>query len=153
MLGDITAADEIYIVTAERMRRSIDGLCAIVEDQLHMEPRRSALYLFCGKRCDRIKALLWESDGFVLLYKRMEVQGRFRWPRNQLEVKQLTWQQFDWLMSVLKSNNQKHSNLRNDRVKSLCQPTKMESFPHPVSYLQSLVNTGCPVLFRLLFME
>ena len=31
----------------------------------------------------------------------MEVQGRFRWPRNQLEVKQLTWQQFDWLMSGL----------------------------------------------------
>ena len=80
---------------------SIDGLCAIVEDQLHMDPRRSTLYLFCGKRCDRIKALLWESDGFVLLYKRMEVQGRFRLSRNQLEVKQLTWQQFDWLMSGL----------------------------------------------------
>ena len=91
MLGDITAADEIYIVTGRTdMRKSIDGLCAIVEDQHHMYPRRSALYLFCGKRCDRIKALLWESDGFVLLYKRMEVQGRFRWPRNQLEVKQLT---------------------------------------------------------------
>ena len=102
MLGDITDADEIYIVTGRTdMRKSIDGLCAIVEDQLHMDPRRSALYLFCGKRCDRIKALLWESDGFVLLYKRMEVQGRFRWPRNQLEVKQLTWQQFDWLMSGL----------------------------------------------------
>lgn len=64
MLGDITAADEIYIVTGRTdMRKSIDGLCAIVEDQLHMDPRRSALYLFCGKRCDRIKALLWESDG------------------------------------------------------------------------------------------
>ena len=63
MLGDITAADEIYIVTGRTdMRKSIDGLCAIVEDQLHMDPRRSALYLFCGKRCDRIKALLWESD-------------------------------------------------------------------------------------------
>ena len=150
MLGDITAADEIYIVTGRTdMRKSIDGLCAIVEDQLHMDPRRSALYLFCGKRCDRIKALLWESDGFVLLYKRMEVQGRFRWPRNQLEVKQLTWQQFDWLM---KSNNQKHSNLPNDRVKPLCQPTKMESFPHPVSCLQSLVNTGFSASFSLLFM-
>lgn len=56
MLGDITAADEIYIVTGRTdMRKSIDGLCAIVEDQLHMDPRRSALYLFCGKRCDRIK--------------------------------------------------------------------------------------------------
>ena len=108
MLGDITAADEIYIVTGRTdMRKSIDGLCAIVEDQLHMDPRRSALYLFCGKRCDRIKALLWESDGFVLLYKRMEVQGRFRWPRNQLEVKQLTWQQFDWLMSGLEMEQQR----------------------------------------------
>ena len=59
------------------------------------------LDVYKRQRCDRIKALLWESDGFVLLYKRMEVQGRFRWPRNQLEVKQLTWQQFDWLMSGL----------------------------------------------------
>ena len=47
MLGDITAADEIYIVTGRTdMRKSIDGLCAIVEDQLHMDPKRSALYLF-----------------------------------------------------------------------------------------------------------
>ena len=52
MLGDIAAADELYIVTGYTdMRKSIDGLCAIVEDQFHMDPRRSALYLFCGKRC------------------------------------------------------------------------------------------------------
>ena len=76
MLGDITVADEIYIVTNYTdMRKSIDGLCALVEEQLKMDPRRSALYLFCGKRCDRIKALLWESDGFVLLYKKWKFKG------------------------------------------------------------------------------
>lgn len=102
MLGDITAADELYIITGYTdMRKSIDGLYAIVEDQLHMDPRKKALYLFCGKRCDRVKALLWEGDGFVLLYKRIEVQGRFRWPRNSMEVRRLTWQQFNWLMSGL----------------------------------------------------
>ena len=102
MLGDITVADEIDIVTNYTdMRKSIDGVCAIIENQLNMNPRCSALYLFCGKSCDRIKALLWESDGFVLLYKRIEVKGRFRWPRNAQEVRQLTWQQFDWLMSGL----------------------------------------------------
>ena len=50
MLGDITAADELYIVTGYTdMRKSIDGLCAIVEQQLHMDPRCSALYLFLRK--------------------------------------------------------------------------------------------------------
>ena len=83
------------------MRKSIDGLCAIIEDKLKMNPRKSALYLFCGRRCDRIKAILWEQNGFVMLYKRLEVHGRFRWPRNSSEVQLLTWQQFDWLMSGL----------------------------------------------------
>ena len=47
MLGDITAADEIYIVTGRTdMRKSIDGLCAIVEDQLHMDPRRLIMSLY-----------------------------------------------------------------------------------------------------------
>ena len=102
MLGDISAVDEIYIVCGYTdMRRSIDGLCGIVQERLRMDPRRSALYLFCGRRCDRIKALLWERDGFLLLYKRMEVQGRFRWPRNSEEAKAISWQQFDWLMSGL----------------------------------------------------
>ena len=102
MLGDITAVDEIYIVCGYTdMRLSIDGLCAIVEHQLHMDPRKSAVYLFCGRRCDRIKLLMWDRDGFLLLYKRMEVEGRFRWPRNQTEARLLTWQQFDWLMSGL----------------------------------------------------
>ena len=103
MLGDITAADEIYIVCGYTdMRKSIDGLCGIIRDVLHMNPYRSALYLFCGRRTDRLKALLWEQDGFVLLYKRLAVEhGRFRWPRNASEARQLTWQQFDWLMSGL----------------------------------------------------
>lgn len=102
MLGDISAVDDLYVICGRTdMRKSIDGLCAIIENQLKMDPRRSALYLFCGRRCDRIKALLWEGDGFVLLYKRMEAEGRFQWPRNQTEAKKLTWQQFDWLMSGL----------------------------------------------------
>ena len=103
MIGDITVADEIYIVCGYTdMRKSIDGLCAIVEDKLHMDPRRSAIFLFCGRRADRIKILMWEPDGFVLLYKRLSaVQGRYRWPRNRDEVRNLTWREFDWLMSGL----------------------------------------------------
>ena len=101
MIGDITVADEIYIVCGYTdMRKSIDGLCAIVEDMLHMDPKRSAIFLFCGRRCDRLKILLWEPDGFVLLYKRLTaVQGRYRWPRNKDAVRNLSWREFDWLLS------------------------------------------------------
>ena len=71
MLGDITGVDEIYVICGRTdMRKSIDGLCAIIRDQLNMEPdHANALYLFCGRRCDRIKALFHEPTGFVLLYK------------------------------------------------------------------------------------
>ena len=101
MIGDITAADEIYIVCGYTdMRKSIDGLCAIVEDKLHMDPKSRALFLFCGRRSDRFKMLLWESDGFILFYKRLSAeQGRYRWPRTKDEVRNLSWREFDWLLA------------------------------------------------------
>ena len=74
MLGDISLATNIYIVTGYTdMRKSIDGLCAIVVNQLKEEPDGSSLYMFCGKRCDRIKVLLREPDGYALLYKKLDV--------------------------------------------------------------------------------
>ena len=102
MLADISQVDSIYIVCGRTdMRKQIDGLCAIIEDKLHMGKDDNALFLFCGRRHDRIKTILYEKDGIVLLYKRLSVDGRFRWPRNHEEIRQLTWQQFDWLMSGL----------------------------------------------------
>ena len=102
MIGDISAASEIYIVTGYTdMRKSIDGLCAIIEHEFHMDPNRPSLYLFCGRRCDRIKLLLWEPTGFVLLYKRLSGTGRYQWPRSRAEARSLTWQEFDWLTSGL----------------------------------------------------
>lgn len=108
MIGDITTATEIYIVTGYTdMRKSIDGLCDIIRNDFHMDPGRPVLYLFCGKRCDRIKLLLWEPTGFVLLYKRLSTTGRYRWPRDKSEVRNLTWQEFDWLISGLDLNQPK----------------------------------------------
>lgn len=54
------------------MRRGINGLAAQVQQQYRLNPRMQAVFLFCGKRSDRFKALFWDGDGFVLLYKRME---------------------------------------------------------------------------------
>ena len=101
MLGDITIAREIYLACGYTdMRKSIDGLAAVVQQQFNLNPFQPALFLFCGKRCDRLKALLWEGDGFVLLYKRLE-SGRFQWPRTESECRPITWQEFRWLMEGL----------------------------------------------------
>ncbi len=71
MLGDISGLEKIYIVCCySDMQKSIDRLCAVIEDQLNMDPSSSALFLFCGRRRDRIKAVFRETDGFVLIYKR-----------------------------------------------------------------------------------
>lgn len=103
MLADITRVDRIYIVCGYTdMRKAIDGLVAIIQNQLQMDPSGNSLFLFCGRRADRIKALLKEPDGYVLIYKRLTaVQGRYRWPRKASEVRNLTWKEFDWLMSGL----------------------------------------------------
>lgn len=82
------------------MRRQIDGLAATIVEEYDMNIYDDAVFLFCGGRRDRFKALYWERDGFILLYKRLE-NGRLKWPRDQQEIKQLTSQQLRWLLEGL----------------------------------------------------
>ena len=101
MLSDFTKAGKIYIACGYTdLRRGIDGLATIVQKQFQLDPFTNSLFLFCGRRCDRIKALYWENDGFVLLYKRLET-GAYQWPRTEAEARQLTSQQYRWLMEGL----------------------------------------------------
>lgn len=102
MLGDLSGVAKVYLVTGYTdMRRSIDGLMATIRDTYEMDPYSNSLFLFCGRRCDRLKALHFDKDGFVLLYKRLDGNGRFQWPRNSDEVRTLTRQEFRWLMEGL----------------------------------------------------
>ena len=101
MLNDFTGADRVYIACGYTdLRKGIDGLASMVQQQFHLDPFTNTLFLFCGKRRDRIKALYWEKDGFVLLYKRLE-KGAYQWPRKQSDVRELTPQQYRWLMEGL----------------------------------------------------
>lgn len=101
MLGDISRAEQIYVACGYTdLRKSIDGLSVLVQQSFQLDPFSNALFLFCGRRCDRLKALYWEGDGFVLLYKRLE-QGRFQWPRTENEARRITPQQFRWLTEGL----------------------------------------------------
>ena len=101
MLSDFTGADRVYIACGYTdLRRGIDGLAAIVQQQFNLDPFTNTLFLFCGRRRDRIKALYWEGNGFVLLYKRLE-SGSFQWPRKESEARVFTPQQYRWLMEGL----------------------------------------------------
>ena len=96
MLKELTNTKTYIVCGYTDMRRSIDGLAAIVKQNYGLEPCSGSLFLFCGKQ----KALLWEGDGFLLLYKRLD-NGSFQWPRNNAEAKLLTHEQYIWLMQGL----------------------------------------------------
>jgi transposase len=61
------------------MRKSIDGLYAIVKEELEEDAYSGHLFVFVSRRCDRVKILTWDKGGFVLVYKRLE-RGQFKLP-------------------------------------------------------------------------
>ena len=99
MLKNATGFRHIYLRCGYTdLRRGIDGLAMTIKGELGLDPyAQDSIYLFCGRRADRIKALVYEGDGFTLLYKRL-ADGRFQWPRNESEVRDLTQEQFQALM-------------------------------------------------------
>lgn len=104
------SADHIYLACGHTdMRKQIDGLAALVLTKFELTPQDSALFLFCGRKKDRIKGLLWDGTGFLLLYKRLE-NGRFQWPNSPDELHEISLQQYRWLTEGL----------------SICQPKAIQ---------------------------
>ena len=99
MLKGAAGFNHIYLACGfTDMRRGIDGLATLIGSKFNLNPYMTdTIFLFCGKRGDRIKALVYEGDGFVLMYKRLS-DGRYQWPRNSSEVKDLTSEEFHRLM-------------------------------------------------------
>lgn len=80
------------------LRKGIDGLAQIIGARYDLNPfEKGTLFLFCGRRSDRMKGLLWMGNGFLLLYKRFE-DGSLSWPRTQEEAADLNEEQFRLLM-------------------------------------------------------
>ncbi len=122
MLGDTSRVEKIYIACGHTdMRKAIDGLAALVEQNFKLSPYENSLFLFCGRRRDRIKALYWEGDGFLLLYKRLEC-GSFQWPNDPEEVKTITKQELRWLLEGLSIKQPKA--VKKLKIKSIIQSIK-----------------------------
>ena len=100
MLNNASGYKKKYIACGYTdLRQGIDGLAATIRQTLEIDPfQKNVLFMFCGRKPDKIKCLEWKGDRFVLVYKRL-LDGRYQWPRTRNEVMDMTQEQFDWLMS------------------------------------------------------
>ena len=81
------------------MRKQINGLMTIVKDSFDLDPFDKALFIFCNRSRNRLKALEWDEDGFWLYFKRLE-KGKFRWPKpGETSVMTLTTDELSVLLS------------------------------------------------------
>lgn len=97
------------------MRKSIDGLSVLVEQEMALSSNMEALFVFCNRGRDKIKLLCWERNGFIVWYKRLEKQ-RFRWPKSD-DTLSLTGQELNWLLDGFDIfNNRPHQSLYFDSV-------------------------------------
>lgn len=98
------------------LRKGIDGLAMIIGDKYKQNPfEKGTLFLFCGQRSDRIKGLLWQGTGFLLLYKRFE-DGRLSWPQTTQEAAELTEEQFHYLMPGLNPLDPKAKDVKPGKI-------------------------------------
>jgi len=91
----------IYLaVGSTDMRKAINGLSIMVEDQLEMDPFSGSLFVFCNRRRNMIKILYWDRNGFCLWHKRLE-KHFFTWPESREQILQIDPRQLSWLLEGL----------------------------------------------------
>lgn len=85
---------------ATDLRKSIDGLSAMVSVQFELDPFADQWFVFCNRRQNKLKILRWEHNGFWLHYRRLE-RGRFRWPDHSDKTMLIDRRQLRWLLDGL----------------------------------------------------
>ena len=93
----IVPSGAVRVLVATRpvdFRKGMDGLAALVRESLGSDPYSGVIYVFRAKRADRVKLLLWDGTGLVLVAKRLE-KSSFRWPRISVSDSPITL--FRWL--------------------------------------------------------
>lgn len=88
------------------MRRSFDGLCGLVRNNMLGDPSSGVVYMFFNRDRNRVKLLHWQQGGFVLYYKRLE-EGVFHVPRykNENGVIRLSYAQLVLLIDGISIKN------------------------------------------------
>ena len=99
----IVPPTSVRVLVATRpvdFRKGMDGLAALVQEELKADPFSGVIYVFRAKRADRVKLLFWDGTGVCLLAKRLE-GSKFRWPRIEDGVMRLSPAQLSALLEGL----------------------------------------------------
>jgi transposase len=100
MLNDFHT-DHVYLASGSTdMRKSIDGLAALVQESFGLDPFSPGLFVFCNKERNKLKILFWDHNGFWLYYRRLE-RGRFQWPAENTKLVTISYRELRWLLDGL----------------------------------------------------
>lgn len=103
MLKEFCNCRSLYMACGSTdLRKNVDGLSILVKQEFGLDPFADSLFLFCNRNRNRLKALLWDKNGFILLYKRLDGHGaRFQWLAEPSEARGITTQQLELLLEGL----------------------------------------------------
>jgi transposase len=97
----LPSGTRIYLaVGSTDMRKAINGLSILVQDELALDPLSGHLFAFCNRKRNMVKILYWDRNGFCLWHKRLE-KHHFTWPASRDQVLQLDARQLNWLLEGL----------------------------------------------------
>jgi transposase len=100
MLNELSTRQVYLACGCTDLRKSIDGLAALVQEGLGLNPFSPCLFVFCNRERNKLKLLYWEHNGFWLFYRRLE-RGTFQWPKDQRDTVTVTTRELLWLLDGL----------------------------------------------------
>jgi transposase len=100
MLG-LSPATKIFLAAGVTdMRKSYNGLSAIVQNEIEHDPLSGHLFVFCNRGRNRLKILCWDGTGLWVFAKRLE-KGTFSWPKATKKVVEMSFEELTQLLSGL----------------------------------------------------
>ena len=98
MIIDLSTARIFVRPGTTDLRKGVNGLSAIVQEEMKQDPFSGSVYLFCSRDRKLLKAVYWDKTGFWLSQKRLE-KDRYPWPQEAEEVRELTLEQLRMLLA------------------------------------------------------
>lgn len=98
---NLSSTQRVYLACGPTdLRKSIDGLAALVQEGFGLNPFSESLFVFCNRDRDKLKMLFWDHNGFWLFYRRLE-RGKFQWPTENAVGVSVSGRELRWLLDGL----------------------------------------------------